>query len=572
MELSNHIILIAALLGFVSILGSVVATRVGLPLLLVFLALGMLAGEDGPGGIDYDNILSAQLIGSLALAVILFDGGLRTPFSSFRVGLKPALLLATIGVAVTAGITGLIASWALDLPWMEGLLIGAIVGSTDAAAVFSVLHGRGLAINERTAATLEIESGSNDPMAIFLTLVLTGYLTGEMSSEWWTLPEAFAMQIGLGGVGGVLGGLVLIGGLRWLALPVSLRPLFALAGGLTVFGITASAGGSGFLAVYLAGLLLGNRKTRGISDIQRFHDGIAWLSQIALFLMLGLLVTPHLLLEVALPALLIALTLIFVARPLAVWLCLLPFGFPRKEKLFISWVGLRGAVPIVLALFPWLAGVENAALYFYVAFFVVLVSLVVQGWTVAPAAHRLGLMLPSKQNRVTSMDLELLDHPGHSIAVYGVGPDSGLLGRQAGTIRWPAGAEIAGVIRDHHVQADAATLVLAAGDILLFLCQQAHIAELDRLLDSASSRRERAEQAFYGSFVLDGQALLGDIAKLYSSPIDDAVASMTLDEAFHHTVQRHPVVGDTLRLGSLTLVVREMKGDRVTKVGLKLTP
>ncbi len=395
MDTLNQLILFGGMLFVISILASTLSPRMGMPLLLVFLIIGMLAGEDGLGGIRYGDVHSAYFLATLALAVILFDGGLRTDRHNFRVGLRPALLLATVGVVGTAALTGAFAAWMLGVGWVEGLLIGAIVGSTDAAAVFSVLNMQGLALKTRVGATLEIESGLNDPMAIFLTIVLVEFMVSQQSSfDILTLGQ-FIWQMGMGAAIGLLGGRLLAYGVARLALSPGLYPLLALFGGISIFGLAAVLQASGFLAVYLAGLVVGNRLSRGLYNIQRFHDGIAWLAQISLFLMLGLLVSPRELLVYAPSAVLVGLFLIFVGRPLAVWLCLMPFQFAWREKLFISWVGLRGAVPIVLAMFPWLAGFDNWPFFFNIAFFIVLVSLVMQGWTVAPLARWLKLDVPT---------------------------------------------------------------------------------------------------------------------------------------------------------------------------------
>ena len=381
MSFANHIIFFGAALLLISIVASAFSARVGAPLLLVFLVIGMLAGEDGPGNIAFDDFRLANLLGSLALAIILFDGGLRTRAELFRVGLRPALSLATVGVLITGALLGLFAAWVLRIDWMQGLLIGAIVASTDAAAVFSLLHAHGISLKQRVSATLEIESGSNDPMAVFLTVALVELLASGRPLD-WTLLESFALQMGLGAVGGWVGGQALAWLLNRLSLPPALYPLLAAGGGVFIFGAVALADGSGFLAIYLAGVVIGNRKVQGEENILRVHDGLAWLSQIGMFLMLGLLATPVELVPTAAPGLLIALFLIFVARPLAVFVSLIPFHFPWQERLFISWVGLRGAVPIILATFPLLAGLPRATLFFHVAFVVVLVSLMVQGWTI----------------------------------------------------------------------------------------------------------------------------------------------------------------------------------------------
>ena len=398
--------LFVSFLVLVSIASSTVSPKVGMPVLLIYLAFGMLAGEEGPGGFAYDDVISSYVIGSAALAVILFDGGLRTDRSGFRVGLRPALSLATVGVAVSAAITSLAAWWVLGIGWMEAALVGAIVGSTDAAAVFSVLRGQGVALQQRAGATLEIESGANDPMAVFLTLMLVQAIAANtapgLDAVW-----LFVKQMGLGAAAGTLAGIVLAWLLTHVRLNAGLYPLLVLFSCWFLFGIVALFDGSGFLAVYIAGLVLAKRVSRGLYNVEKFLDGVAWLAQILMFLMLGLLVTPSDLMPLAGSALLIGLTLILVARPVAVVLCLLPFRFAWREQLFVSWVGLRGAVPIILALFPWIAGLPDHQLYFNVAFFVVILSLLLQGWTVTPLARLLKLEVPSLAGRVQRVELGL---------------------------------------------------------------------------------------------------------------------------------------------------------------------
>ena len=387
MDFINTLFLLGGLLISLSILGSRLSSKFGLPLLIIFLALGMLAGEEGVLGIQFDDYSLAFLIGHLALAMILLDGGLRTRLKTFRAGFKPALSLATLGVLLTSGSIGFLAMWIFDLNLFEGLLIGAIIGSTDAAAVFSMLSGRGINLNERVGATLEIESGTNDPMAIFLTIMLVELITGEMGGAWDTV-LFLLQQFGFGLIIGIGGGWLIAKLLNWMDLAPGLYAMLALALGFSVFGLTGVIGGSGFLAIYLCGLMIGNQPGRHLNFILPVHDGLAWLSQIGLFLILGLLVNPSELLQYALPSLVIALALIFVARPIAVFLSIKPFfRFRWRELGFISWVGLRGAVPIVLAIFPVIGGVENASLYFNVAFAVVLLSLLIQGSTLSLMAR-----------------------------------------------------------------------------------------------------------------------------------------------------------------------------------------
>jgi cell volume regulation protein A len=401
MDLLNISFFIAGTLVFISVLAGLYSARAGLSFLVVFLVVGMLAGEDGPGGIAFDDLWLSMWVGSAALAIILLDGGLRTQFSTFRTGLKPAAWLATVGVVVTAGITAGAAMLFLGLDPGSALLVGAIVGSTDAAAVFALMKSAGLRISERLIATLEIESGLNDPMAIFMVLALTAWATlpGEMSAG--GLLTMFLQQALLGLAVGVACGFAGAKLLRQLPLTAEqegLTALLLLSSGLAVFAGTGWAGGSGFLAVYLYGLLLAHRAPAVVARALSAMDGFAWLAQALLFLLLGLLVTPSRMLEGLLPALGVAAVLMFVARPVAVWLCLKPLRFTRSEIGFISWVGLRGAVPVVLAVFPLIAGVPYAREFFDVAFVVVLASLVLQGSTLLRVATFFGLNLPDVED------------------------------------------------------------------------------------------------------------------------------------------------------------------------------
>ena len=415
MDFVNLPLLAGALLVFLSVLAGLFSTRVGFSFLLVFLCAGLVAGEDGPGGWKFDDFRLSFWVGNLALAVILLDGGLRTSISTFRTGLRPAMLLATVGVVVCAAITALAAMLLLDLDWRTAGLLGAIVGSTDAAAVFALLTRTGITLNERVAATLEIESGINDPMAVYLTLTFialasalavtsgAGALSPAAPAEGWgaqlqTASLIFAQQFGWGTLAGLVGGALMAALLKRVAprdISGGILALLVGAAGLSVFALTGLVGGSGFLAIYLFGLVVGNRASTPVAPTLPAMDGYAWLSQAGMFLLLGLLVTPSRLWHDVPAGLVMAAVLILLARPVAVWLCLKPFRFTRREMAFIAWVGLRGAVPIVLALFPMMAGLPQAPLLFHVAFVVVLTSLVVQGSTIGWAARKLGLALPS---------------------------------------------------------------------------------------------------------------------------------------------------------------------------------
>jgi potassium/hydrogen antiporter len=404
MDFLNVPLFAAAVLVFGSVLAGLFSARAGFSFLLVFLVAGLVAGEDGPGGYVFNDVRLSFWVGNVALAVILLDGGLRTAFSTFRTGLRPASVLATLGVALTAGITAAAAVALLRLDWGTALLLGAIVGSTDAAAVFALLTRSGVTLNERVAATLEIESGVNDPMAVYLTTVVIALLAASAAQGAagptggaTTLALAFVQQFGWAAVVGVASGLLTSSLLRRVAARDAgggVLALLVVAAGLSVFAGTGLLGGSGFLAVYLFGVILANRAATAVTPTLPALDGYAWLAQASMFLLLGLLATPSRLADTLLPALGIAAVLMFVARPLAVGLCLLPMRFSPRETMFIAWVGLRGAVPIVLAMFPLLAGTPGAALLFDVAFVVVLASLLVQGSTIGWLARRLGMALP----------------------------------------------------------------------------------------------------------------------------------------------------------------------------------
>jgi cell volume regulation protein A len=570
MDLTHQLILLTGALFLLSILASTISTRLGLPLLLVFLALGMLAGEDGPGGIHFDDVETTYMIGTVALSVILFNGGLCTDMGSFRVGLWPALWLATLGVVISAALTGLAAAWFLDLHWLEGMLIGAMVGSTDAAAVFAILHSHGLQLKQRVDATLQIESGVNDPMAVFLTIALVQLLAAGGTHPNWSVAVQFGQQMGIGAVIGLGGGWLLMGLINRITLNASLYPLLAFSGALLIFGATATLGGSGYLAAYLAGLLLGNRPLRNINDIRRFHDGLAWLSQIGMFLILGLLLTPHQLLPLAIPSLLIAAALILVARPVAVFLCLLPFRFAWREQLFIGWVGLRGAVPIILALFPWLAGLEHYRLYFDVAFFVVLLSLVIQGWTVAPAARLLKLEVPPTASAVGQrIPLDFPSPFGYELVNYRVTADSLAAGSPLADLNLPDTVRPAAVVRGEQVYECGECGLLRADDHVYLFAQAADLPMLDQIFTVLHVPLHLQAGQFFGELALNADADLAEIARLYGLSLNPADAAGTLEQCLKRRFDQ-PVVGDRIRLGSVEFVVREMRGERIVKVGMKL--
>jgi cell volume regulation protein A len=566
----NGAFFVGALLLVIAIVSSAVSARFGAPLVLAFIVLGMLAGEEGPGGIPFDDFEVSYVIGSLALAVIIFDGGLRTRRDTFRVALWPSVSLATVGVLFTAGLVGAFAAWILGIGWTQGMLLGAIVGSTDAAAVFSVLRSSGIRLKERVAATLEIESASNDPMAIFLTIALLELLVANRQGFEAGVVLSFVKQFGIGTLLGIAGGRLLVWVINRLALQSGLYPLLAAAGGILVFSVTQELGGSGYLAIFLAGIVLGNAELQAGQDIQRVHDGLAWLSQIVMFVILGLLVTPSRLLPIAAPAIAIVGFLILVARPLAVVLSLAPFRFPWREQGFIGWVGLRGAVPVVLALFPFMYGAEDARLYFDVTFFLVLASLVLQGWTVSPAARLFGVEVPPSTEPAHRVTLDMPGHYEHEILSYEVPAGSFAAEHRLGEIELPGTARIVAVMRDGAPQALDAGLALQPGDYVHLLSRPKNIPALNRLFDPHRGPERLDERRYFGDFVLNGDAVLGDLGAIYGFDVPAEHAGHTLAEYLDRRSHGRVVVGDRAPLGTAQLVVREMQDGRVTRVGLKI--
>jgi cell volume regulation protein A len=532
----------------------------------VFLLLGVALGVDGPGGIRYADTRFTYLVGSLSLAIILFDGGLRTRAVQVRGSVAPAVLLASVGVLVTAGLTAFAASKLLDLPPLESMLLGTIVASTDAAAVFFLLRAGGLHLERRTGATLEIESGSNDPVAVFLTIALTTWLAGRHEGG---IPAIAVHMLWAGTAGlalGYLGGRLIVAALNKYDLPSGLHPWLALSGALTLFAITDLIEGSGYLAVYLAGIVVANRPLRARNQVMSLQDAVTWFAQLVMFLLLGLLAAPHALWPILWPALGVAAFLMLVARPAAVLLCLLPFRYRAAEITFISWTGLRGAVGIFLASIPLLAGLPNAWLYFNVAFVVVLVSLLVQGWTLARAAHWLGVAVPRADPNTRRIQLDLPGQLEYDMIGYRIAPGSAALRG----VELPGRVRLAMVVRAGHVLLPEECGAFAAHDYAYFVAPGGQAPRLDWLFADGSDARE-AEQDTFGSFILPGDVPLGELAKFYGLPMPTRIARATAAQLFDERFDAQPQVGDRLVIGRAVLVVREISDDRVTRIGLKFT-
>jgi cell volume regulation protein A len=568
MESISVTLLVGAGLVVLSILASAYATRLGAPVLLIFLILGMLAGQDGPGGIVFNDFHLTYMVGSVALALILFDGGLRTTRTVFRLALWPGLSLATVGVLITAVIVAFVAYEVLSFGTVEGLLLGAILASTDAAAVFLLLSRGNRALNMRVQATLEAESGMNDPMAVFLTISCVEWLLHAGEAGPLMVALSLVLQMAGGAAFGLLGGWAL----RWLIdrieLAVGLYPILVAAGALVLFAAANAVGASGFLAVYLAGIVMGSKPFRAQQMVIRFHDGLVWLAQVVMFLLLGLLVTPTEFLPLTIPSLVIAFALIFVARPLAVLVSLLPFRFDRPSLAFISSVGLRGAVPIFLGCLPVLAGLPNGRIYFDVAFVMVLLSLVVQGWTAPALAKALGLEVPAEPEPEASRLFELPDAADRDILGWRIPEGSNALDYSPSTLPLPPRTGSLGVVREGRILPPTEPGKLEADDYVILLVPPEQRHAVDKLFAAGGSEGDQIEGL--GEFMFDPTASFELIAKEYGLPLPADAKGLTVGDWLARRIGRLPVVGDRVKLAPVELTVRATEGDRITLVGLEL--
>ena len=588
MDTLNILYLVGAVLIFASIMASTLSARLGVPLLLLFLVVGMLAGEEGILGIEFSQYAIANFVGQAALACILLDGGLRTSFKSFRVGLKPAVTLATWGVLATVMILGIFVTWLLDADWRFGLLMAAIVGSTDAAAVFSLLRNGGVKLNDRVQATLELESGANDPLAI---LLVTGLIALNVDSAGQTLLGFLGLllqQLSFGLGMGLLFGYLLARLLPKILLAEGMYAILIMSAGLAVFAATNLIGGSGFLAIYLTGVLIGNHKVRSTEHVMRVMDSFAWLSQAVLFVVLGLLVTPSNVIDVWYYSVAIAAFMILIARPIAVYTSVKPFKFKDREIGFISWVGLRGAVPITLAILPVMAGIEGAFMLFDIAFGVVVLSLILQGTTIPFMANLFKVRIPNNKDPEEEHEVWVSDKASITLYEFEVKSGAFAIDRHPMGISnrvSPDEISVFALVRRQHIVRVEDTTKLKCGDRVWYAMRGNHASQIAKIFNDTTLDRKAIDD-FYGDWLLSPSVKLGDLpfftgimasetlVDKLKSKSDVSAKSMweqTVAEYVIDNLDMKPVSGDTVAISDeWSLVIKEVddKG-RLRTIGLK---
>ncbi|MBS4015171.1 MAG: potassium/proton antiporter [Candidatus Latescibacteria bacterium] len=479
----EYILLGASILLLLSIIASRISGRLGVPALLVFLLVGMLAGAEGPGGIYFDDPWLAKSLGTVALVFILFAGGLQTSMANIKPVLWKGITLSTLGVIVTAVLVGIFVTLLFNFSVLEGMLLGAVVSSTDVAAVFSILRSKKSALRGKLKPLLEFESGSNDPMAIFLTIGLIYLIIGPTNSV-FRLILMFLQQMIFGALLGYFMGKGVVLLINRLRLEYeSLYPVLTISFMLLCYGLTAAVGGNGFLAVYIAGIVMGNSRFIHKKSLMHFHDGFAWLMQIIMFLTLGLLVFPSRIVPIIWIGLLVSVFLMFIARPVSVFLCTAFTKMSVKEKTMISWVGLRGAVPIILATFPLLANIPKADMIFNIVFFIVITSALLQGTSIPIVARWLGLDMPYTTTIKYPIDFEHIPDFHSESAEIEVPQNSVIIGKQIVDIGIPPNTLIILICRDRKFFVPNGMTVLQAKDILKIIADKNEIAEVRAIVE-----------------------------------------------------------------------------------------
>ena len=566
----NYAFFIVGILLTFAILASRLSSFFGTPLLLLFLAIGMLTGEDGIIlHIHYTDYNSAFFIANMMLAIILLDGGLRTSFQTMKNVASESTLLATIGVVLTSGNTGAITYLILDVSMIQALLLGCIVGSTDAAAVFSLLgKDKNVTLKSNVSSTLQIESATNDPMAILLTTTMIAFASMKATS----LTDAlifFVKQFGFGILLGVLFGFVTRFIVGLISLGVGLYSIFVIGLGLIGFAITAYVGGSGFLAIFIIGMCVGNQKTRPVSYILPVSEGFTWLAQITLFLLLGLLVSPHEMVNYTYQGVVVAIVITLIARPVAVFLCMKPFfrAYSNKDLLFMSWVGLRGSVPIVLAIYPVFEQLENPQLYFNVAFVVVIVSLLFQGSLILPVSKLLKVYAPSVVTPLTKSDVGIMLSNDYELLNYRIKEDS-FDNAPLRTIPFPKGTTIAAVFRDGKMIKCHGDTTIKKEDIISMIGTDADETLLSSLF--SHTLKPKKHPTYHGDKIYSASTPMVDLAQQFDFELTTYEKTLTLGDLMSYHIGGYPQPGDTVNLIKVSLVVVDLEGDKIRRAGLYL--
>ena len=567
----NYAFLIVGILLSFAIFASKLSSFFGTPLLLLFLAIGMLSGEDGILlHIHYTDYTSAFFIANMMLAIILLDGGLRTSFSTMKSVASESTILATIGVIITSGLTGGIAYLLLDISLIQALLLGCIVGSTDAAAVFSLLSKNDdVSLKSNVSNTLQIESATNDPMAILLTTTMIAF-AGAKATSFTDALIFFVSQFGFGIVIGLLVGFLARILVSSINLGVGLYCILVIGLGLIGFAFTAYLGGSGFLAIFIIGMCVGNQKSRHVSYILPVSEGFTWLSQITLFLMLGLLVTPHEMINYWYPGVVVAIVITIIARPFAVFMCIKPFfsSYTFKDLIFMSWVGLRGSVPIVLAIYPVFEELDQPQLYFNVAFVVVIVSLLFQGTLIVPLSKLLKVYTPSVIVPITKSDVGIMLSDDYELLSYRIKEES-FDGAVLRTIPFPKGTTVAAVFRDGKMIKCQGDTQLATGDIISLIGREADELLLNALF--SHELRVKRRPLYKGDRMYAADILMSELSEQYGLELTSYEKTLTLGDFMSFHIGGYPQPGDRVNLIDVTLVVVDLEGDKIRRAGLYLT-
>ncbi|QJC29398.1 potassium/proton antiporter [Enterobacteriaceae endosymbiont of Plateumaris pusilla] len=571
MDLQSIFILfiIGCILITSSILLSSITSRIGVSILLVFLAIGILSGSGGIGRISFHSYLVANIISNLALAIILLDGGMRTKISSIKIALAPALSLATIGVLITAGLIGVVTSYLFNIDFIYGFLVGSILASTDAAAIFTSDKG----LNERVTSILEIESGSNDPMAVFLTISIIkmikikqlNFTMNILILHFFHLIKEFIIGIILG----LIGAFILKKIINKIKFVGGLYPLIALSIGIFIFSLTNLLDGSGILAIYLYGFIIGNYNIRTCSNILQTFNGISWLSQITMFLILGLLVNLNSLSNIIIPSLILSFLIVFLIRPLSVFIGLLPFSrFYLREKFFISWMGLRGAVPIILALFPVISQIENAMLFFNISFIVVLTSLIVQSSFLTFFARKTKILIPSIILPNYRINLDINVKCQWEQFIYILNSETWCIGSSIRDLYMPKKTFISALFRKNILLRPTGNTILQKNDIICIIGHENNLKELGKLFSKSISLS--INQKFFGDFILDAETKLYDIVKIYSLKLsNDIDIQQSIGNLLIYLMKSNTiVVGDNIKWNNILWTIAEKENNKITRIGI----